>query len=52
MLIRMREKHLLSLAEDKRKQIPLPPRRSKLWNAVRMWDRDDIVGGSFVSLLN
>jgi hypothetical protein len=29
---------------------PLPPRRSKLWSAVRMRDRDDIVGAFFISL--
>jgi hypothetical protein len=29
---------------NKQRQIPLPPRGSKLWSAVRMRDRDDIVG--------
>jgi hypothetical protein len=36
--------HLLFLIENKKQQIPLPPRRSKLWSAVRMRDRDDTIG--------
>ena len=31
----------LLLREEDKKQIPLPPRRSKLWSAVRMRDRND-----------
>jgi hypothetical protein len=37
-------KHPSLLIEDKQHQIPLPPGRSKLWSAVRMRERDDIVG--------
>jgi hypothetical protein len=33
-----------------KKQIPLPPRRSKLWSAVRMRDRIDRPGGTFMSI--
>jgi hypothetical protein len=37
-------KHPSLLIEDKQHQVPLPPGRSKLWSAVRMRERDDIVG--------
>jgi hypothetical protein len=40
----------LLLVEDKQKQIPLPPRRSKLWSAARTRDRDDMVGDLVLSL--
>jgi hypothetical protein len=35
-----------ALAYFKEKQIPLPPRRSELWSAVRMRDRDDRMVGA------
>jgi hypothetical protein len=38
------------LVENKRKRIPLLPRRSKLWSAVRMRDRDNTVRAFFISL--
>jgi hypothetical protein len=60
-------KHPSLVIENKQKQIlrflesdglhrgpeigPLPPRRSKLWSAVRMRDRDDIVERFLINLL-
>ena len=36
--------------EEHKKQIPLPPRRSKLWSAVRVRDRNDRPRGTFMPI--
>jgi hypothetical protein len=40
-----------AFVRNNEKQIPLPSRRSKLWSALRMRDRDYILGAFFISLL-